>query len=123
MINLGGDNRTMQVEGEEHLAIYQAMMDDPDAPGGRRPSRHKRFFCGKCGSHLWAHNERWPDLVHPVASAIDTELPTPPAHVNMMVGSKASWVPVHTGPNDETYDAYPRLSLAKWHTEKGYSET
>ena len=122
MINLGGDHRTMAIEGEEHLKIYQSMMDDPDAPGGRRKSRHKRFFCGECGSHLWAHNERWPDLVHPVASAIDTELPAAPAHVHMMLGSKASWVPVQADPDDETYETYPQTSLANWHAEKGYSD-
>ena len=123
MINLGGDHRTLSVEGEEHLSVYRATITDPDAPGGRRPSRHKRFFCGHCGSHLWAHNDRWPDLVHPVASAIDTELPAAPAHSHMMLGSKASWVPVELGPDDETFDEYPRTSLAAWHEEHGYRDS
>lgn len=121
MINLGGDHRTLTVEGEEHLRVYQAMIDD--GSGGRRQSKHKRYFCGRCGSHLWAHNDRWPDLVHPVASAIDSDLPPAPAHVHMMLASKASWVPVQAAADDETHDEYPRASLAKWHEEHGYEES
>lgn len=110
MINLGGDFRTMQVQGEEHLHFYRAS------------EHHKRFFCRECGCHLWAHHDRWPDLVHPVASAIDTALPAAPAQVHMMVDSKASWVPVQSNAEDEVYPEYPRLSLSKWHEEKGYND-
>ena len=83
--------------------------------GKQVKSRHHRMFCRECGSHLWAAHEAWPDLVHPVASAIDTELPAAPSLVHMMLGSKASWVPVEAGAEHETFDAYPELSLAEWH--------
>ncbi len=33
-----------------------------------------RHFCGNCGSALWVYHDKWPDLVHPFASAIDTRL-------------------------------------------------
>jgi hypothetical protein len=116
MINLGGDASTLRVDGEEHVAVYRAMLE---RDGKRVQSRHHRMFCRECGSHLWAAHERWPELVHPVASAIDTELPPAPAHVHMMLGSKASWVPVEAGPEDDEFDAYPELSLAEWHARHG----
>jgi hypothetical protein len=119
MINLGGDARTLKVEGEEHVRTYHAMLDR----GGKRvQSRHGRRFCVKCGSHLWAAHERWPDLVHPVASAIDTPLPIPPANVHMMVGSKAPWVRIEGEPDDERFDEYPDKSLAQWHADHGWSD-
>jgi hypothetical protein len=117
MINLGGDATTLEVSGAEHLAAYQAMVERQGQPV---PSRHKRYFCTKCGSHVYAINDRWPELVHPVASAIDSDLPPAPQHVHMMVGSKASWVPDEIGPRDEAYDAYPGQSLAAWHAAHGY---
>ncbi len=119
MINLGGDAATLKVEGREHVGVYQAMLER----GGKRvKSRHQRHFCRECGCHLWAFHDRWPDLVHPVASAIDTPLPKPPAQVYMMLGSKAPWVEPKIGSHDEAYDEYPPKSLAEWHAEHGYRE-
>ncbi|MCA9647581.1 MAG: GFA family protein, partial [Myxococcales bacterium] len=83
-------------------------------------SRHERHFCGECGSHLWAFNSRWPELVHPVSSAIDTELPKSPETTHMMLGSKVSWVEPQLGPTDKRFEEYPDTSLAKWHTEHGF---
>jgi hypothetical protein len=68
-INLGGDAGSLQVEGEEHLSVYQARLPD----GGQSPAR--RHFCKHCASALWVFDPRWPELLHPFASAIDTELP------------------------------------------------
>jgi hypothetical protein len=119
MINVGGDAATLRVEGREHLGVYQAVVE---RNGKRAQSRHHRNFCRECGSHLWAAHEAWPDLVHPVASAIDTPLPPAPAHVHMMLGSKPAWVPVDEGPNDACFDEYPELSLADWHREHDYRE-
>jgi len=117
LINLGGDASTLEVEGREHVRVYQAMIE---RRGKRVKSRHERHFCGECGSHLWAFNDHWPDLVHPVASAIDTPLPVPPEHVHLMVGSKASWVVVEGKPGDRVFDEYPEQSLADWHRDHGF---
>jgi hypothetical protein len=119
MINLGGDMRTMKIEGEEHLTDYRAMIE---RNGELVQSKHRRFFCKRCGCHLYASHEGWPDLVHPVASAIDTPLPDPPGRVHLMLGSKANWVPVQADPDDERYDEYPAKSLADWHREHGYTD-
>ena len=44
---------------------------------------------GYCGSALWVWDPRWPDLVHPFASVIDTELPVAPERTHLMQASKA----------------------------------
>jgi len=120
MINLGGDAASLVVEGREHTKEYRAVLQEPR---GSVTSRHHRVFCGTCGSQLWAYHEDWPELVHPVASAIDTPLPRPPAHVHMMVGSAAPWVTPNVAPEDEVYEDYPQRSLAEWHARHGYRES
>lgn len=115
MINLGGDASTLEVRGEEHVRVYRA-------DTGAGPSEHGRYFCVKCGSHLWAKSERWPDLVHPVASAIDTPLPKAPEPVHMMVGSKADWVPLDAREGEAVFDTYPNESLAGFHAARAYSD-
>ena len=115
-INLGGDHRTMEVEGREHLGVYSARMAD----GSTSPAQ--RNFCKQCGSGLWVWDPRWPDLVHPHASAIDSELPMPPRSTHIMLGSKAGWVAVQAGTDDERFDEYPTESLAQWHERMGLSK-
>lgn len=113
-INLGAHAATLSVRGRRHLRAYQARLDDG------RTSPAQRHFCGRCGSPLWAADPRWPELVHPHASAIDTPLPAPPGHVHMMLGSRAGWVPVEGGPADARFDGYPDRSLADWHRDHGW---
>lgn len=109
-INLGANSESLVIQGEEHIRIYDATTGtagEPDGPGRR--------FCAICASALWNYNPRYPDLVHPFASCIDSELPVPPAVTHMMLGSKASWVVVQSGAGDERFDTYPGESLAEWH--------
>lgn len=117
-INLGGDYRSLKIQGEEHLGIYQAKIRDPDSNTvGESPAQ--RFFCGHCASALWVWDPRWPDLVHPFASAIDTELPVPPERTHLMLGSRAGWVQPAIGPKDKSFDEYPAESIADWHRRLG----
>lgn len=83
--------------------------------GTCRISTAERHFCTHCASVLWVFDPNWPDLIHPFASAIDTDLPAAPHHVHLMLQEKPDWVPLDAGPNDECYDAYPALSLEDWH--------
>ena len=112
-INLGGDFTTLAVEGAEHITVYRARL--PDGRGGFTQSSGERSFCKHCGSGLWVWSPDWPELVHPFASAIDTELPVAPERTHILLGSKASWVPLHLGPTDKQFDEYPDESLAAWH--------
>lgn len=115
-INIGADFETLEISGEEHIAVYQAKMDDGSISPG------KRSFCSQCGSALWMWDPRWPELVHPLASAIDTELPRSPEHMHIMLKDKPSWVPVEKGESDLEYQEYPKESLAEWHEQRGLSE-
>lgn len=116
-INIGGDAKSMKLTGREHITIYHAKMRNPGEP--ELPSTAERHFCKHCGSYLWLFSPEWPELIHPFASAIDTQLPVPPEHQHMMMGSKASWVEVDLKPGDKEFDEYPDESLADWHKRHG----
>jgi hypothetical protein len=111
-INLLADNNSMEVTGREHVSEYRALNDG-------EPSAHRRCFCRSCGSHMWAWNENWPDLVHPLASVIDTPLPKPNHFVDIMLDSAAPWVALHEGDHIERYRDYPAQSIEAWHKSHG----
>jgi hypothetical protein len=113
-INLGGNYNSLKIEGEQHIRHYHKIDTDPQtgeksaAPGGRA-------FCDTCGTALWNYDPRWPDLVHPFASAIDTPLPKASEITHIMLNYKPDWVPAEFGPDDKKFDEYPEESLADWH--------
>ena len=115
-INLGADFGTLKVMGREHLGVYRAKL------GNGRRSKGERHFCKACGSPLWLWDPHWPDLVHPHASAIDTELPVPPEHTHIMLGSKAGWVETQAKRRDRKFDEYPEESIADWHRRLGLTK-
>lgn len=113
-INLGADYETLKIDGEDNISVYQVMIKDSET-GEDKASPARRHFCKQCGSALWVWDPRWPELVHPFASAIDTDLPVPPERSHMMLDSKAGWVEVHKGSKDKLFKTYPQESLADWH--------
>lgn len=117
-INLGADHSTLRVAGEENISVYQARVPDGET-GMSKESPAQRHFCRICGSCLWLWDPRWSELVHPFASAIDTDLPVPPERAHLMVGSKASWVELQKGENDRIFHGYPEESIAEWHERLG----
>ena len=117
-INLGGDNATLKVRGRKFVSVYRALLAG-EASGRKTRSPAERHFCSHCGSALWVWDPRWPELIHPFASAIDTDLPVPPERTHLMLGSKASWVPVHKGRRDQEFDQYPVEAIAAWHQRLG----
>lgn len=74
---------------------------------------------GECGSHLRLFDPRWPELVHPVASAVDMPLAVPPERFHIMLDSKAPWVRVHAEPSDGMFPGYPDESLAERYQRHG----
>ncbi len=116
-INLGGSYDSLEVEGREYLHVYSATLRD--GTGEPKQSPAQRNFCGACGTALWVWDPRWPELVHPFASAIDSPLPAPPHRTHMMLASRAPWVKVCDAPGDQHFDTYPRESLAEWHQRLG----
>lgn len=120
-INLGADSETLKVEGKESVSVYQAIVKDPETGEAQRSSG-QRNFCKHCGSALWLWDPTWPELVHPLASAVDTELPVPPERTHIMLASKAPWVEVCDDPQDKRFDEYPDESLAEWHQRLGLED-
>ncbi len=116
-INLGADSASLVVEGRDALGIYRAEMVGED--GRCEVSEGQRHFCRRCASALWLYDERWSELVHPFASAIDTPLPVPPERVHMMLRYKANWVVPAIGEGDATFDEYPEQSIEDWHRSRG----
>jgi hypothetical protein len=78
-----------------------------------------RYYCKRCGTPLWVSDDAWPELMHPFASAIDSDLPKPPATVHLLLRDKASWVEPQIGPDDNCFDGYPELSIEEWHKRRG----
>ncbi|ABF08512.1 hypothetical protein ACUXAV_005195 [Cupriavidus metallidurans] len=116
-INLGGDASTLRVRGKTHVGRFHAVIREP----GKRPVRSKAFrhFCVKCGSPLWLWDPRWPELVHPNASAIDTPLPKPPEVIEAALDYAAPWVDVPRGKGHRHARTWPAESLREWHERHG----
>ena len=112
-INLGADAATLKIRGEAHLGCYHALIREP----GKRTRRSKaeRRFCNECGSPLWLWDPRWPHLVHPHASAIDTPLPKAPEVVEAALDFAAPWVDVPRGKGHVRVRRWPDESLEDWH--------
>jgi len=113
--NSMGRRDTLRVTGKKALKSYHAVIRNP----GKRAEKSSgtRWFCGACGTHLYALDDRWPDGVWPNAGAIDTPLPVPPQYVHLMLRFKPKWVQVSgRGPR---FQVFPKLGIADWHERHG----
>lgn len=115
-INLSAKFETLKIEGNEHINIYHAKIDHKTSPA-------ERHFCKNCSSPLWVYDSRWPELVHPFASAIDNDLPIPPERTHLMLNSKANWVVVDAKHQDKCFPGYPEESIEKWHKRLGLTQS
>ena len=113
-INLGGLNATLKVTGKRSLGVYRAEIEDEERPHCE-VSSGERNFCKACGSALWLYDPTWPELIHPFASAIDSELPAAPERVHLMLKYKAPWVEPEIRKRDTAFDLYPKESIDDWH--------
>lgn len=117
-INLGADARTLKVsDPDKAIRVYRAEIRQAD--GLCELSTGERSFCSVCATALWLFSPEWPDLVHPFASAIDSDLPPAPSTVHMMLKFKPTWVELQLGEGDLQFDEYPRESLEDWHKGEG----
>lgn len=116
-INLGADAGTLKVRGRRHVSVYHAVIREEGQRSKRSPAQ--RHFCSKCGSALWLWDRRWPELVHPHASAIDTPLPRPPEVVEADLADVPAWVDVPRGRGHVHSERWPAESLADWHRRHG----
>jgi hypothetical protein len=116
-INLGGAADALKVRGRKHIGVYHAVLREPGQRAKRSPAG--RHFCLKCGSALWLWDPRWPELVHPHASAIDTPLPKPTEVVEAALDYAARWVDVPSGRGHVHCRKWPSESLEEWHKRHG----
>ena len=117
-INLGADSATLKVTGK------RAPRPLPGRDRGRRASALRDLdgraaLLPKCGSALWLYDPTWPELVHPFASAIDSELPKAQERVHLMLKYKASWVEPDIAQGRQGVRLYPEESIADWHKKRG----
>ncbi len=110
-INIMGRADTLNVEGADSITVFHARIDGQSSSGERR-------FCKHCGSALWVFDEAWPDLVHPFASAIDSDLPVPPERVHLMLNYAPQWVEPEIRDGDDAFPEYPAESIAGWHERR-----
>jgi hypothetical protein len=68
---------------------------------------------------LWVWNPKWPELVHPAASAIDTPLPEPAERYAMMTRYAPAWADVPSGPGVTRFEQYTDCSIEEWHKRRG----
>ena len=112
-INIMGTHESLEVEGKDALGVYRASIEAAD--GSCDISDGQRHFCKHCATALWLWDENWPDLVHPFASTIDTDLPVAPQRTHLMLRFKATWVEPRIAADDKTFDLYPDQSIEDWH--------
>jgi hypothetical protein len=117
-INLAAIADSLKVDGEEHLGLYRAEIQDEERPQCEISTGERRF-CHKCGCALWLYDPTWPDLVHPFASAIDSDLPVAAERVHLMLKYKANWVEPQIRAGDGAFDFYPVEPIANWHKKRG----
>ncbi|KAI9313597.1 Mss4-like protein [Dichotomocladium elegans] len=115
-INVMGVMDTFKIlQGKSNLREYRAIRDK--ATG--ELCGNIRYFCGDCGSHLYAWSDEWPENVYPLASAIDTPLPRVNPkdiyHIMLNDESVASWVHAPAPDNNHAFKEYPDVSIEGWH--------
>ncbi|KAJ5226929.1 uncharacterized protein N7469_006935 [Penicillium citrinum] len=119
-VNLGGIADSLKIHrGEQVIKKYNAIKDR-GTPNQERCTS-ERAFCSNCSTMLWVWDPNWPELIHPFASAIDTELPVPEEMVCIMNTSKPGWAKWPEG-KKRVYDVYSQDdgSLEEWHKKRGY---
>lgn len=117
-VNLLADAATLKIVDDDNARrVYRAELADEDGRPFTSPA--ERSFCSRCASALWLWDPRWPELIHPFASAIDTPLPVPAESTHILLESKAPWVVPQIGPKDGRFDDYPVESIEEWHRARG----
>lgn len=118
-VNIMGEADTLAVEGAGNISVYRSADNHRGAYEEDGLGFSRKHFCKTCGSPLYIFNPQYPQWVYPCATAIDTELPTPPKVTSLMLGYKASWVPAADGPEDKRFEFYPDEGIEDWHRRNG----
>ncbi|EYE91252.1 GFA family protein [Aspergillus ruber CBS 135680] len=112
-VNLGGIANSLRVSKGEKLIKKYSAIKARGTPNEQRCSS-ERSFCSNCSTMLWLWDHHYPELIHPFASAIDTDLPVPKEMVCVMDSSKPNWVRWPEGAKS-THEMFGGDSLEGWH--------
>ena len=112
-INIMAEMMSLQIEGEENITVYRSTRNDRESYETDGLGFSRRHFCSRCGSALWVHNPTWPNLIHPFASAIDSDLPKVPVPYTIMTEYAAPWSEIPD--NATNFDRYPDCGIEDWH--------
>ena len=108
-VNIMAIANTMVVSGRYFISEHGIVDDSGQSSAARRS------FCRDCGTMLWNFDPRWPEMIYPFASAINTPLPVPPQAFHIMRDYKASWVEPDLREGDKVFPRYPDQSIEDWH--------
>ncbi|PYH92111.1 hypothetical protein BO71DRAFT_400833 [Aspergillus ellipticus CBS 707.79] len=111
-VNLGGIANSLQIKKGGDLIKKYSAIKARGTP--EQICSSERNFCSNCSTMLWLWDKHWPELIHPFASAIDTELPVPDEMVCIMESSKPVWVRWPEG-KKQVHQIYGEDSLEGWH--------
>ena len=113
-INLGARAATLKVQRREtSRPLSRAASASPAS--ARRARRPSGASAASAAAPLWLFDPRWPELVHPHASAIDTPLPKPKEVVEAALAFAPTWVDVPRGKGHVHCRQWPEESLEEWH--------
>ncbi len=117
-INIMAVAASMKVEDPDRvITVYRAAFVGED--GMAFTSTAERSFCSRCATALWLWDPRWPDLIHPFASAIDTDLPMPAEQTHIMLAFKPAWLVPKQDARNVCFDTYPAETIEDWHKARG----
>lgn len=77
-INIGVAAAAVRIHGQYHAHLQ-------DENGRCTLSSAQRRYCMAFGSALWLCSPEWPELIHPFASAVNSELPRPSHRAHVML--------------------------------------
>ena len=115
-INIMAETSSLKVEGENSITVYRSAFNDRGVYEEDGLGYSRRNFCKHCGTMLWNFNTKYPDWIYIFASAVDTQLPTPPEIRHTMVKHKQPWVKIYD--DNHQFDQYPNESIEEWHKNR-----
>lgn len=117
--------KPFRLKNRSYGKIYSALMHTQVMKcllthwGSITNSGNVRYFCGDCGSHLFAYDKQYAEYVYPYASAIDTPLPEPKPddiyRIMLNDKSKCNWATTPKPDERRNFLLYPDTSLEDWH--------
>ncbi|CAG8973517.1 hypothetical protein HYALB_00002842 [Hymenoscyphus albidus] len=126
-VNLGGIASTLQItKGSDSIKYFPfpplshiSPPTNTNTGSTQQPKTgtSERNFCSECAIMLWLWDKTWLELIHPFASAIDTELPVVEEMVCVKADSKPAYVRWPEG-KKSVHENYGEDSIEGWYKKR-----